>query len=95
MEEKIKTKQAVHYNEWHTAKEPRNVLPGDGVYISNCWENVVIVKKTPELRSNQTETNNNASVRQNWWQLTPNPKDTALPPWDSLQSSTVNSTGQT
>ena len=94
-EEKIKTKQAVHYNQRHAAKELSSLLPSDRVYVPHRRENAVVVSKTPEPRSYLIETDSNTAVRRNRRQLTPNPKDIALPPRDLLQAPTVNPTGQT
>ena len=95
MEEKIKTKQAVHYNQRHAAKELRNFIPGDHVYVPDRRENAVVVSKTPEPRSYLIETDSNVAVKRKRRQLTPNLKDTALPPRDLLQAPTVDPTGQT
>lgn len=93
-EEKIKTKQVVNYNQRHAAKELRNLLPGDRVYVPNRRENAVVVSKTSEPRSFLNETDGNAAVRENRRQLTLNPKDTALPPRDLLQAPTVERSRQ-
>ena len=84
-DDKIKSKQAVQYNQQHAAKELTDLLPGDRVYVPDRRENAVVVSKTPEPRSYLIETDNNAAVRRNRRQLTPNPKDTALPSRDVPQ----------
>ena len=84
-EEKIKSKQVVQYNQRHAAKELGDLLPGDRVYVPDRRENAVVVGKTPEPRSYLIETDSNAAVRRNRRQLTPNPKDTAVPPGDMPQ----------
>ena len=55
-EEKIKSKQAVQYNQRHAAKELSDLLPGDRVYVPDRLENGVVVSKTPESRSYLIET---------------------------------------
>ena len=55
-EEKIKSKQAVQYNQRHAAKELSDLLPGDRVYVPDRLENGVVVSKTPEPRSYLIET---------------------------------------
>ena len=93
-EEKIRSKQVVQYNQRHAAKELSDLLTGDRVYVPDCRENAVVVSKTPEPRSYLIETNSNAAVRRNRGQLTPNPKDTAVPSRDVPKIPTVNPPGQ-
>ncbi|XP_015768943.1 PREDICTED: ankyrin-1-like [Acropora digitifera] len=94
-EEKIKSKQVVQYNQRHAAKELSNLLPGDRVYVPDRRENAVVVGKTPEPRSYLIETDSNAAIRRNRRQLTPNSKDTAVPPGDVPQIPAMNPPGQT
>ena len=93
-EEKIKSKQVVQYNQRHAAKELSDLLPGDRVYVPDRRENAVVVGKSPEPRSYLIETDSNAAVRRNRRQLTPNPKDTAVPPGDVPQIPAMNPPGQ-
>lgn len=83
-EEKIKSKQAVQYNQRQAAKEQNDLLA----------ENAVVFSKTPEPRSYLIEIDSNAAVRRKRRQLTPNPKDTAVPPVDVPQIPAVNPSGQ-
>ena len=89
-EERIKSKQAVQYNQRHAAKELSDLLPDDRVYVPDRRENAVVASKTPEPRSYLVETDSNAAVRRNRRQLTPNPKDTAVSPGDVPQIPAVN-----
>ena len=75
----------MQYNQRHAAKELSDLLPGDRVYVPNRRENAIVVSKTPEPRSHLIETDSNAAVRRNRRQLTPNPKDSALPSRDVPQ----------
>ena len=51
MEDNIKSKQAVQYNQRLAAKELSDLLPGDQVYlVPYRIENAVGVSLTPELR---------------------------------------------
>lgn len=84
----------VQYNQRHEAKELSGLLPGNRVFVPNRRENAVVVSKTPEPRSYLTETESNAAVTRNRRQLTPNPKDTAVPLGDVPQIPAVNPPGQ-
>ena len=67
----------MQYNQRQAAKEQNDLLA----------ENAVVFSKTPEPRSYLIEIDSNAAVRRKRRQLTPNPKDTAVPP-------VVNPSGQ-
>ena len=83
MEDKIKSKQAVQYNQRHAAKELSDLLPGDRLYVvPDRFEPCLI------------ETDSNTAARRNRRQLTHNPKDTAVPPGDVPEIPAVNPPGQ-